>query len=236
MCFEFSCLSLQSIHSVSADNPKRRDHNKEQMAQKEHIVAQAAEMFATYGIKAVRMDDIAHELGVSKRTLYELFGDKEELLYQAMMQLFTSKREEHNRIAKGAKDILEAMFMVLNKITENAAVQDRLTQNLKKFYPKVFERVMNEGIEKNHQGMKFLIEEGIREGFFVEWMNIDLTISIFYAAGYSLKVKEQRLSIPKEMSERAAFMQVVTTLFRGISTPKGQELIDRYAQKYSFEK
>jgi hypothetical protein len=67
-------------------------------------------------------------------------------------------------------------------------------------------------------------------------MNIDLTISIFYAAGYSLKVKEQRLSIPKEMSERAAFMQVVTTLFRGISTPKGQELIDRYAQKYSFEK
>ena len=46
------------------------------------------EMFATQGIKAVRMDDIARSLGVSKRTLYEQFGDKQGLLLLAMNRYF----------------------------------------------------------------------------------------------------------------------------------------------------
>ena len=47
------------------------------MDQKERIIEQAMQMFVSQGIKSVRMDDIAQQLGVSKRTLYELFGDKE---------------------------------------------------------------------------------------------------------------------------------------------------------------
>ena len=50
------------------------------MDQKERIIEQAMHMFVSQGIKSVRMDDIAQQLGVSKRTLYELFGDKEGLL------------------------------------------------------------------------------------------------------------------------------------------------------------
>ena len=64
------------------------------MDQKERIVAQAMQMFVSQGIKAVRMDDIAQQLGVSKRTLYELFGDKESLLYLAMEHFF---REQASR-------------------------------------------------------------------------------------------------------------------------------------------
>lgn len=203
------------------------------MAEKEHIVKQAAEMFVTYGIKAVRMDDIAHELCVSKRTLYELFGDKEELLYLAMMQIFCSKREEHFKITNKAENILEAMFIVLSRVMEEAPIHERLTGNLKKFYPKVFERVRAEGVEANHRGLQQLIEEGIREGFFVDWMNIELTIAIFYAAARSINGKEDRIVIPVEMKQKEAFLQIIATLFRGIATPKGQELIDSYAEKYS---
>ena len=51
------------------------------MTQRERIIEQAAKMFAEQGIKSIRMDDIARALAVSKRTLYEMFEDKEELLY-----------------------------------------------------------------------------------------------------------------------------------------------------------
>lgn len=61
--------------------------------QKERIIDQAMQMFATQGIKSVRMDDIAQHLGVSKRTLYELFGDKEGLLYLAMERYFQRDRQ-----------------------------------------------------------------------------------------------------------------------------------------------
>lgn len=58
------------------------------MTQEERIVDRAMQMFVAQGIKSVRMDDIARTLGVSKRTLYELFGDKEHLLYLAMVRYF----------------------------------------------------------------------------------------------------------------------------------------------------
>ena len=52
------------------------------MDQKERIIEQAMHMFVSQGIKSVRMDDIAQQLRVSKRTLYELFGDKEGYIYR----------------------------------------------------------------------------------------------------------------------------------------------------------
>lgn len=70
------------------------------MTQKERIVEQAMRMFATQGIKAVRMDDIARQLGVSKRTLYELFGDKEGLLYLALNCYFEHTRRRREALTE----------------------------------------------------------------------------------------------------------------------------------------
>ena len=64
--------------------------------QKERIIDQAMHMFVSQGIKSVRMDDIAQQLGVSKRTLYEMFGDKEGLLYLAMERYSERNRQRWN--------------------------------------------------------------------------------------------------------------------------------------------
>ena len=63
------------------------------MTQRDIIIDRASKMFVSQGVKAVRMDDIAQELSVSKRTLYELFGDKEELLYHSIRFFYTEGRE-----------------------------------------------------------------------------------------------------------------------------------------------
>ena len=73
------------------------------MDQKERIIEQAMHMFVSQGIKSVRMDDIAQQLGVSKRTLYELFGDKEGLLYLAMDRYFEKKRIERAAVCAHAR-------------------------------------------------------------------------------------------------------------------------------------
>mgnify|MGYP000638518746 FL=1 len=67
------------------------------MIQRDHIIDQAMEMFATQGIKAVRMDDIARSLGVSKRTLYEQFGDKQGLLLLAMNRYFERMQQRDRK-------------------------------------------------------------------------------------------------------------------------------------------
>ena len=102
--------------------------------QKERIIDQAMQMFATQGIKSVRMDDIAQHLGVSKRTLYELFGDKEGLLYLAMERYFQRDRQRWTELTANARNVLEAMFMVLAQVMDKAEVSSRMMDNLKKFY------------------------------------------------------------------------------------------------------
>ena len=75
------------------------------------IIEQAAKMFAEQGIKSIRMDDIAKTLGVSKRTLYEMFEDKEELLYlsirymqqQRMAKVEAKLRENTDSCCKRGK-------------------------------------------------------------------------------------------------------------------------------------
>ena len=142
------------------------------MDQKERIIEQAMQMFVAQGIRSVRMDDIAQQLGVSKRALYELFGDKEGLLYLAMERFFECKRIERAAACAGARNVLEAMFMVLGGVMDNAEVIQRLLNNLRKFYPSVYEKMTREGSAKSRRDLQDMLEKGIADGLVVDTMQI----------------------------------------------------------------
>ena len=200
------------------------------MTQRERIVEQASQMFVRQGIKAVRMDDIAHALGVSKRTLYELFGDKEELLTLSIVRFFRERRERHAEIAAGTSDVLEALFVVLNEILNTSATAGRLLANLKKFYPAVYARVMRDGEDYNSRCFREMLEKGIADGLFIAGFNIDLAISVLYYTASGLMDNRDRI-VPPGMNEREAFIQLISCFFRGIATQRGLALVDEYARR-----
>lgn len=201
------------------------------MTQKERIIAQAMQMFVSEGIRSVRMDDIARQLGVSKRTLYELFGDKESLLYLAMEHWFECRRLERERACAGARNVLEALFMVLGCVADDSERIQRLMGNLRKFYPAVHERLLREGSVKSRRDMREMLERGIADGLFVATFNIDLAISVLYYTA-SAVTERRDLLLPEGMSEREAFVQIVSNFFRGISTAEGLRLVDDYRRRY----
>ena len=201
------------------------------MDQKERIIEQAMQMFVTQGIKSVRMDDIAQQLGVSKRTLYELFGDKEGLLYLAMDRYFEKTRLERSASCADARNVLEAMFMVLGGVMDNAEVIQRLMNNLRKFYPAVYQKMASEGAAKSRRDLKEMLELGIADGLFVETFNLELAISLLYYTASAITVRKD-LMLPEGMPEREAFVQIVRNFFRGISTAKGLQLVDDYVKRY----
>lgn len=201
------------------------------MDQKERIIEQAMQMFVSQGIKSVRMDDIAQQLGVSKRTLYELFGDKEGLLYLAMDRFFEQSRLERSAACAHARNVLEAMFMVLGGVMDNAEVIQRLLNNLRKFYPAVYEKMVREGSAKSRRDLQDMLETGIADGLFVDTFNIELAISLLYYTASALTVRRD-LMLPEGMPEREAFVQIISNFFRGISTTKGLLLVDDYVKRY----
>lgn len=201
------------------------------MTQKERIIEQAMRMFVTQGIKSVRMDDIAQQLGVSKRTLYELFGDKEGLLYLAMTCYFEQNRARWNALCADARNVLESMFRVLGSVMDHAETTGRLMDNLRKFYPAVHDKLTREGTEKNRQEFRTMLRQGIAEGLFNDRFNIDLSINVLYYTASAL-VTRRGLVLPEGISDREAFVEIVSNFFRGISTAKGMQLVDDYLRRY----
>lgn len=199
-------------------------------AQKERIVEHAMQMFAAQGIKSVRMDDIASQLGVSKRTLYELFGDKEQLLYLAIVRFFAHNRARWRAYAETTDNVIEHFFFVQNDMLEQGETASRMLGNLKKFYPEVYARLLHEGTAKNREEMRAMLLRGIGEGLFEERLNIELAIELFYYMASAFPRRE--LPIPEGMNAREAFIRVASTFFRGISTPKGVQLVDTCTERY----
>ena len=197
------------------------------MTPKERIAEQTMEMLVTQGIKSVRMDDIAQRLGISKRTLYELFGDKESLLYLAMVCYFERNRRRWAELGTEAPNMLERLFLVLNDVMEHSETSSRMMDNLRKFYPEVHGRLMREGSEKNRADFRQMLEQGIADGLFIGNIDVELAITVLYYTASAITVRKDMM-LPEGISERSAFTQIVSTFFRGISTAEGARIIDEY--------
>ena len=205
--------------------------DKRNMSQKERIAQQAMEMFVSQGIKAVRMDDIAQQLGVSKRTLYELFGDKEGLLHLAMQCYFERHRQQWVEMTRDAKNVLEALFLVLGHVMDESETTCRILENLRKFYPSVHRKLMQEGYRQNNSELRRMLEQGIADGLFLDDIDVELAIAVFYHTATAFTGRTDFL-LPEGIDRRSAFTQIVSTFFRGIATGRGGEIIAESLERW----
>lgn len=203
------------------------------MYSKEQMIDQAMEMFVAQGIKAVRMDDIASRLGISKRTLYEQFGDKEELLYQCIHRYGRLRNERHAAIEARASNRLEAVLGILSDIRDTAGTAERLRSNLLRFYPQVYVRLERDhDVQGGRRQMRESLRRGIDEGLFVPQLDTELSITLLFHAVAGL-MSPSELRLPEGIDPFAAFEKLMIHFLRGISTPRGLRLIDDYLERRS---
>lgn len=195
------------------------------MTQKDHILDQAMAMFIAHGIKSVRMDDIARQLSVSKRTLYEMFGDKEELLYQCIVKFTKDHEQERKQRFENVDNYLTMMLIGLKDMSDNAAVTNRMRENMSKFYPKVYEKLVNEFESKSLQDLRNWIEACIQQGWFMPNINIDLSLAILYNTANNM-LAQRSIWLPEDTYRKEDILvYAIITYLRGIATPAGMEVI-----------
>ena len=203
------------------------------MTKREIVIKRAAEMIVELGVKSLRVDDLAHDLAVSKRTLYEMFGDKEELLYHSIKYLFQKEADEIQSSVTGTQLGIPALLEIFDAMMARSAVRKRIMENLSKFYPELYERIMT---ENRDYGLAMLRDKLIRlveEGLISEMVNIDLSITMFYYTSMGLMRRHGRLVLPNGVTEQDAFRYTIVNFFRGIATVKGVEQIDAWIAQQS---
>lgn len=190
------------------------------------IIPRAFEYFMQYGFKTFTMDDLAHNLGISKKTLYEQFASK-QILVDACLDYaleMSCKRTELFLVGEGS--VIENIFMRQKEIKNFFNMKSwRPLWELKRYFPKTYERMDVAFAKSDALFIDQLIEKGLKEGFFRENINIK-----FYKQFYT---QVQRLrSFENAFDERDfPFWETIYTMmeyfFRIIVNEKGMKELER---------
>ena len=192
---------------------------------KERIVAAAMEQFAQHGVKAVKMDDIASSLGISKRTLYEIYDNKEVLLFEGVRRYHENAKQQVTAYAQRAGSVMDIMLFVYElKSREFHMTSPKFYEDIQK-YPRVTTYLADER-KKNQEELLAFMERGVAEGYFRVEVNYRLINHLFEAMGGY--IRDHRLI--KQYSSDELFNNILFVTLRGICTQKGIDALDRFME------
>lgn len=195
------------------------------MTLKERIIKEAGALFYQYGIKSVSMDDLASSLGISKRTLYENFKDKEEVL----LTYLAGKRDERNNkimeVINKSSNMIEVFLYFIEFHKKKELPTIKFYEDIYKYYPRIY-KLIQKDVEENKVYIKKYLQQGIDEGYIRKNLNVDVAAFLVEESTYTY-IRAAYLEKPP-FSFQELFFTMMVNFIRGISTNKGIEIIDDY--------
>ncbi len=196
------------------------------MTVKEKIIEQSVEMFINSGVKAVTMDDISREAGVSKRTIYENFKDKDELLQSCLGFMDAKYNQDYDQIVSESANTINMVFSLMKLgIKAIKTINPLFFTDLKRYHYPIWKHSLVVNHKKQEAQILTILRKGINQGLFRKNIDVNIVSKLLIE---QLRVISDESIFPEEFSKIVVFENVLINFFRGIATHKGMELIDKY--------
>ncbi|MGJ8665042.1 MAG: TetR/AcrR family transcriptional regulator [Patiriisocius sp.] len=195
----------------------------------EQIIHKATEMFMTLGFKSVTMDDIAHEIGISKKTIYTHFSNKETIIAVVTDAIFETITNDIACICDMHKNPIEELYDIKKRVMEHICNEKASPfHQLQKYYPAIHGNIkrrqfgfMQECVLKN-------LNKGLEQGLYRD--NIDVQfVSRIYFKGIT-GIKEEDLFPPSMFAVDSLSEMYLEYHLRGIVTPAGRKILNQIIQ------
>ncbi|MCB0518653.1 MAG: TetR/AcrR family transcriptional regulator [Lewinellaceae bacterium] len=200
---------------------------------RDEIISRSEQLFLKLGIRSITMDDMSRELGISKKTLYHHFDNKDALVEAVINTHVEREQQIMEGICARAKDALDEMRNIGAFITVTIEdVSPSALFDLQKYYRKSWELLMR---KQDTQVMGCIvqnIERGIKEGLYRNDLNPEIVAKI-YAKATFMVVDEMSLSASK-FTRRELIWELHNYHIHGIATPKGLNLWDKYSSEMKY--
>ena len=192
---------------------------------KEELLENISALFLKYGLRSTSMEDICTHLKISKKTLYQLFSNKDDIVEQVMVYRRNNYHTQQQLKKLRQLDAIHMMLNIRDHIIEN--FNSRLPANLfdlKKYHPEVYKKANKIDQEAIQALFNEIINKGIQEGNFRSSINQEVQVYLF--------VKQMLiLSEPELISEiKYPIATIVSTIventLRSFVTPQGQEILE----------
>jgi TetR/AcrR family transcriptional regulator, cholesterol catabolism regulator len=193
----------------------------------ERIVTKADELFSRYGIRSVTMDEIAAQLGMSKKTLYQHFEDKDELVDAVFVREMEKDKIECAAQSGKSRDAVEEIFLVMELFEEMfATMSPTLLNDLTKYHPKTYKKFQQHKDVFFHSIIRKNLERGIADGHYRADINVDI-VTNFRLESMLIPFMPEFYS--KHKYNLAVVEGEILMLFlHGLVTSKGLKLIEKY--------
>lgn len=197
---------------------------------RENIIQKASELFLTLGFKSVTMDDIANEMGISKKTIYVHFSNKTKLVEAVTFTLFENICNGIDCICDNAINPIEElydikMFVMKHLKNEKASPQ----YQLKKYYPPIHAQLKQRQFHKMQDSVSESLQKGIDTGVFRSNIDVDF-ISRLYFNGMT-GIKDESI-FPKEKFNMEYLMEnYLEYHLRAIVTENGFKILNKFITK-----
>lgn len=201
------------------------------MDNRNRIIEGAAELFRTYGIKSVTMDSLATHLGMSKRTIYEIFADKDEILIGVLKWMAEKQKEVMKKILDESENALAAIFRLLEINREHFQEMSPAFQaDIKKHHYDFLMKKSEKYEMPDYRNYQEFLERGIKEKLFRKDVNTDIANRCLFSLFRSSMDPDL---YPFEMfSRREIIRNLIINYLRGISTPAGINLINQLEHRF----
>ena len=202
---------------------------------KDRIRQKSLELFMKYGIRAVTMDEISVQLGISKKTIYHFFEDKDELVLAIIeFKIEGSKCECMSDVAK-AKDPIHEMILAIEMMQEMFEnMNPAIMGELEKFYPVAYKKFLAYKYNFIYDQVKDNLKRGIEAGLYREDLDLDVLIK-FRLETMMMAFNQQMFPAGRYSLFKVALELTLNFLF-GIATLKGHKLITKYEQDRNYKR
>lgn len=201
------------------------------MTPKEKIIAASTDLFLINGIKGITMDDVSSNVGMSKRTIYEHFENKRELISACVDHIHQQQEQMTDELVNKDQGVIDELFLLIEPIDRNTARQQKFNSDIKRYYPEIFEARYIKHYATAISKLRDRIQRGINEGVVLPSTNLDFSAYVIMEILYGLVSRPEGV-VPTRFSINESMKYVIIFFFRGISTAKGMALIDEKLEKY----
>lgn len=192
--------------------------------QKIKYLNQILALFMKYGIKSVTMDDIAKELGVSKKTLYKYFKDKNAIVSTLMKMDQNSEMQKLSSLTNSSTNAIEETFAFSQVLIEKLkTVNPSLMYDLEKYHPKAWSLFINHKRVDVFNCIRANIERGKDEGFYVSIINAEVVAKL-YSEKIDLIFNQEIFPLGK-FSVEEVYTEMIEYHLRGIVNEKGRQYL-----------
>ena len=191
----------------------------------EDILDKVSMLYRKYGIKSVTMDDVAKELGISKKTLYQYVSDKTDLVAKAVDHTRQCNFDSFRQQAETQRNAIEELIDVSQHV--NAIMKDHSPSykyDLKKYYPDIFRDLMTARRKLMFESMLANIRKGKKEGLYRENLDEEIISKLHLLRIENLQ--ESEIFEEEEMHSTKFFNEVFVYHIHGLATEKGLRVLE----------